>query len=90
MKAEPPTHATLPKGVLAIRPGVGANCSSIGSVVDTLFAGAVVGGAIFAAVAAALAAAEKDSNDAGRAGPSGPPAPTSSAPEDPSADPSDP
>ena len=37
-----------------VRVGHGANCSSIGSVVDTLFATAVVGAAVFAAVAAAL------------------------------------
>ena len=37
-----------------VRLGHGANCSSIGSVVDTLFATAVVGAAVFAAVAAAL------------------------------------
>lgn len=40
--------------VRAIRQGHGANCSSIGSVVDTLFASAVVGGAVFAAIVAAM------------------------------------
>jgi hypothetical protein len=43
------------RGIVAVRLGYGANCSSIGSVLDTLFASAVVGGAILAAVAAALA-----------------------------------
>jgi hypothetical protein len=38
----------------AVRLGHGANCSSIGSVVDTLFASAVVGGAVLAAVIAAM------------------------------------
>jgi hypothetical protein len=38
-----------------VRLGHGANCSSIGSVVDTLFATATVGAAVFAAVVAALA-----------------------------------
>ena len=38
-----------------VRLGHGANCSSIGSVVDTLFATATVGAAIFAAIVAALA-----------------------------------
>jgi hypothetical protein len=38
-----------------VRTGHGGNCSSIGSVIDTLFASAVVGGALFAAIAAALA-----------------------------------
>lgn len=37
-----------------VRLGHGANCSSIGAVIDTLFVGAVVGTAIFAAVAAAM------------------------------------
>ena len=37
-----------------MRLGHGANCSSIGSVIDTLFATAVVGAAVFAAVVAAL------------------------------------
>jgi len=40
--------------VLRVRTGHGANCSSIGSVVDTLFATAIVGAAVFAAVVAAL------------------------------------
>lgn len=44
----------LPDGVLAVRTGPGANCSSIGSVVDLLFATVVVAGAVYAAVAAAL------------------------------------
>jgi hypothetical protein len=42
------------ENVRRVRMGHGANCSSIGSVVDTLFATAVVGTALFAAVAAAL------------------------------------
>jgi hypothetical protein len=44
-----------PERILAARVGHGANCSSIGSVVDTLFAAAAVGTAVFAALAAALA-----------------------------------
>jgi hypothetical protein len=40
--------------VLRVRTGHGANCSSIGSVVDTLFATATVGAAVFAAVLGAL------------------------------------
>jgi hypothetical protein len=43
------------ESVRRVRVGHGANCSSIGSVIDTLFATAALGGAIFAAVAAALA-----------------------------------
>jgi len=44
-----------PEHVRVLRAGHGANCSSIGSVIDTLFFTALAGGAIFAAVAAALA-----------------------------------
>jgi hypothetical protein len=40
--------------VLRVRVGHGANCSSIGSVIDTLFATATVGAAVFATVLAAL------------------------------------
>ncbi len=43
-----------PAHLRVVRVGHGANCSSVGSVIDTLFASAVVGGAIFAAIAAAL------------------------------------
>jgi hypothetical protein len=47
-----------PERILAARIGHGANCSSVGSVVDTLFAAAAVGTALFAALAAALATEE--------------------------------
>jgi hypothetical protein len=40
--------------MMKVRLGHGANCSSIGNVVDTLFASAVVGTMVFAAVAAAM------------------------------------
>ncbi len=40
--------------VRVLRAGHGANCSSIGSVIDTLFATAAVGSAVFAAVLGAL------------------------------------
>jgi|HubBroStandDraft_2_1064218.scaffolds.fasta_scaffold327021_2 hypothetical protein len=40
--------------LLAVRLGHGANCSSIGSVVDTLFLTGLVGGAVFAAIMATL------------------------------------
>jgi hypothetical protein len=52
--ATPTTDGLTAEHVRAVRVGHGANCSSIGSVIDTLFASAVVGGAIFAAVLAAL------------------------------------
>jgi hypothetical protein len=40
--------------VRALRLGHGANCSSVGSVIDTLFWSAAIGGALFAAICAAL------------------------------------
>jgi hypothetical protein len=43
-----------PESVRAVRLGHGANCSSIGSVIDTLFASAVIGGAVLAAILAAM------------------------------------
>jgi hypothetical protein len=43
-----------PEHVRVVRLGHGANCSSVGSVIDTLFIAATVGGAIFAAVCAAM------------------------------------
>jgi hypothetical protein len=43
-----------PAQVRRVRLGTGGNCSSVGSVVDTLFATAAVGAAVFAAVVAAL------------------------------------
>jgi hypothetical protein len=49
-----PERDMNPENVLRVRVGHGANCSSIGSVVDTLFATAAVGAAVFAAVVAAL------------------------------------
>jgi hypothetical protein len=47
-------RALREESVRVVRVGHGANCSSVGSVVDTLFLGAAVGGAIFAAVCAAM------------------------------------
>lgn len=40
--------------VRVVRVGHGGNCSSVGSVIDTLFLGAAAGGAIFAAICAAM------------------------------------
>jgi hypothetical protein len=52
----PPTRTPVdPESIRALRLGHGANCSSIGSVVDTLFLTALLGGAVFAAVVAGLA-----------------------------------
>ncbi len=41
-------------GILVVRRGPGANCSSIGSAVEMLFLSATVGAAVLAAIAAAL------------------------------------
>jgi len=49
-----PARELGPENVRALRIGNGANCSSVGSVIDTLFLASAVGGAIFAAVCAAL------------------------------------
>jgi hypothetical protein len=46
------------ENVKRVRVGHGANCSSVGSVIDVLFASAVAGSALYAAVAAALAKEE--------------------------------
>jgi hypothetical protein len=43
-----------PEHVRAVRLGHGANCSSVGSVIDTLFLASAAGGAIFAAICAAM------------------------------------
>jgi hypothetical protein len=49
-----PAEPSFPQSIERIRLGHGANCSSMGSVIDTLFATAAVGAAVFAAVVAAL------------------------------------
>ncbi len=54
MTDENRTRGIEAQHVRQVRAGHGANCSSIGSVVDTLFATAAVGAAVFAAVVAAL------------------------------------
>jgi hypothetical protein len=63
-------------GVLVVRRGPGANCSSIGSAVEMLFLSATVGTAILAAVAAALDPADDDAPDPADA----PPAPPAASP----------
>lgn len=50
-KLDPPQ---LPEGVLAVRVGPGANCSSAGSAIDILFYGSVIASALAVALAAAL------------------------------------
>jgi len=49
-----PAGTELPEGVLAVRVGPGANCSSAGSAIDVLFYGSVIVGAIAVALAAAF------------------------------------
>jgi len=67
--------------VTVVRVGHGANCSSIGSVVDTLFVSATVGAAVFAAVVAALRTeVVKVVGPAPRAGKPGRPVPPEKAP----------
>jgi hypothetical protein len=44
----------IARGVLAVHAGHGANCSSVGSLVDVLYASAAFGGALLAGVLAAL------------------------------------
>jgi hypothetical protein len=51
----------LEEHVKVVREGHGANCSSIGSVIDTLFVAQVAAGAILAVVAASLASAKTES-----------------------------
>jgi hypothetical protein len=46
--------AELPEGVLRVRLGPGANCSSAGSAIDVLFYGSVLIGALAVALAAAF------------------------------------
>ena len=54
------------KNVHVVREGHGANCSSIGSVIDTLFVAQVAASALFAIIAASLSApdSEPDAKDA--------------------------
>lgn len=69
----------LPEGVLAVRAGPGANCSSIGSVIDLLFGTAIAAGVVYAAVAAALpdaktgAKTDEEPDEAPKAGTGEPP-----------------
>lgn len=53
-ESESAREEVTPEQCRVVRVGHGANCSSIGSVIDTLFLGATLGGAILAAVCAAM------------------------------------
>jgi hypothetical protein len=72
-------RARIEAGVRAIREGHGANCSSIGSVIDTIFASAVLGGAVFAAVVASLGEEKVRVVGSPGAAATPPPAPTTPA-----------
>jgi hypothetical protein len=61
----------LPEGVLAVRIGPGANCSSAGSAIDLLFYGSVVVGAVAVALAAAFPPRERKDDDRGDDGAAG-------------------
>ena len=50
----------LPEGVLAVRVGPGANCSSAGSAIDVLFYGSAIVGALAVALAAAFPPRERE------------------------------
>ena len=50
-----PKRTVDEESIRQVRVGHGANCSSIGSVIDTLFATAAIGSAVIAAIAAAMA-----------------------------------
>ena len=53
---KPEQRANMGPHVRAVRLGHGANCSSIGSVIDTLFVSVLVVGAVYVAISAALGA----------------------------------
>jgi hypothetical protein len=76
-----PARRVAPESIRVAREGHGANCSSVGSVVDTLFAAAAVGTAVFAALAAALSAEEVQVVGRSPARPKSPPADGASRPE---------
>jgi len=54
----------LEEHVKVVREGHGANCSSIGSVIDTLFVAQVAAGALLAIVAASLATKSESESEA--------------------------
>jgi hypothetical protein len=73
------------ENVRSVRLGHGANCSSVGSVIDTLFLGAALGGAVFAAVCAAMKV--EAITVVGARPPTPPPPPTPTPPPPPPAEP---
>ncbi len=61
------------EGVLVVRRGPGANCSSIGSAVEMLFLSATLGTAILAAVAASLDPKDDEPDEPDEPAPEPPP-----------------
>lgn len=61
------------EGVLVVRRGPGANCSSIGSAVEMLFLSATLGTAILAAVAASLDPRDDEPDEPDEPSPAPPP-----------------
>jgi hypothetical protein len=59
-----PERALNPEDVLVLRCGPGANCSSVGSVLDLLFLSAVAGGVLLVGVTAALDRKRDDGREA--------------------------
>jgi hypothetical protein len=59
----------LPDGVIAVRVGPGANCSSAGSAIDILFYGSAIVGAIAVAFAAAFPPKPPEDDDEGAPAP---------------------
>ena len=53
----------LPDGVVSVRRGPGANCSSAGSAIDVLFYGSVAVAALAIALAAAFTPRKDDDGD---------------------------
>lgn len=60
-EAEP---TALPEGVLCVRLGTGANCSSIGSAVELLFLSATAGAALLTALASVLEPVRDEDDEA--------------------------
>jgi hypothetical protein len=82
-------HELDASNLRVVRVGHGGNCSSVGSVVDTLFVSAAVGGAMLAAICAAMKA--EPITVVGSAAKPGPARGTAAEPEpEPGADPNTP
>jgi hypothetical protein len=74
--SDPRDDSSEDDGVLVVRRGPGANCSSIGSAVEMLFLSATVGAAVLAAVVAALRPQTPEAVDAHQNDPPPPPKPS--------------